>query len=85
MITGWTFIRFMYLIIGSFIVVQSIMDQQWLGMFIGTYFGAMGLFGLGCASGNCFSSIANSANSEDKNNLIKDIQYEEVEGKQNRQ
>jgi len=82
MITGWTFIRFMYLLLGGFIVIQSIMDHQWLGMFIGAYFGAMGLFGFGCAAGNCFSSTGNSANPDSTKNLIEDIQYEEVEGKQ---
>jgi len=81
MITGWTFIRFMYLLLGGFIVIQSIMDHQWLGMFIGAYFGAMGLFGFGCASGACFGSMRNPLNPDDSINSNEDIQYDEIVGK----
>lgn len=29
------------------------MSQQWMGTVIGGYFASMGMFGFGCASGNC--------------------------------
>jgi hypothetical protein len=50
---GWTLRRGLYLVIGIFVLVQSVMDRQWFGIFFGAYFTAMGLFGFGCASGNC--------------------------------
>ena len=52
--TGWTFRRFLYLVIGVMIVIQSIRDQQWVLALAGIYFAAMGLFAFGCASGNCY-------------------------------
>ncbi|HLF65930.1 MAG TPA: hypothetical protein VI603_19360 [Saprospiraceae bacterium] len=54
LITGWTFTRVVYLILGGFLVAQSIWDRQWFGVAIGSYFAAMGLFAFGCATGNCF-------------------------------
>ena len=51
---NWTFQRLLYLVIGGFVVAQSIADQQWLGVAFGGYFAAMGLFAFGCAAGNCF-------------------------------
>lgn len=79
--TGWTFTRFIYMVLGGFILGQSILDSQWLGMFIGGYFTSMGLFGFGCASGNCFGKINPEVNASGQNKLSEDIQYEEVIGK----
>ncbi len=53
-ISGWTFTRFLYAGMGLYMVVQSSLHRQWLGVFVGTYFASMGLFSWGCASGNCF-------------------------------
>jgi hypothetical protein len=55
MLSNWTFKRAIYLLMGSYIVFQSISDQLWIGAAMGTYFAAMGLFGFGCASGNCYN------------------------------
>jgi hypothetical protein len=53
-LTGWSFTRVLYLILGGIIMVQSIVSMEWLGIVIGAYFSSMGLFAFGCASGNCF-------------------------------
>jgi hypothetical protein len=53
---GWTFTRVLYLALGAFVVAQSIMQQQWLGILLGGYFASMGLFSFGCAAGGCFGS-----------------------------
>lgn len=53
-LTNWTFIRVFYLVIGCVVIVHSMIQQQWFGVAIGGYFAAMGLFGIGCASGNCY-------------------------------
>ncbi len=50
---NWTFIRFLYLILGGIILTQSAIDHQWAGAFLGAYFMVMGLFSIGCAGGNC--------------------------------
>ncbi len=52
-LTGWNFQRVFYLIAGGGLVVVSLMDKQWVGAALGTYFAAMGIFGFGCAAGNC--------------------------------
>ncbi len=49
----WTFIRFVYLILGATVLFQGVYEQLWLGAVVGVYFTFMGLFSWGCASGNC--------------------------------
>ena len=53
-LTGWTFARVLYLVIGTFLIIQSAMDKQWIGVLVGSYFASMGVFAFGCASGNCY-------------------------------
>ncbi len=50
---GWTLTRGFYVLIGTLVIIQSYIDQQWFGVAFGSYFAAMGLFSFGCASGNC--------------------------------
>lgn len=52
-LTGWNIQRVFYLIVGTGIVVSSLMDGQWIGGLLGGYFAAMGFFGFGCAAGRC--------------------------------
>ncbi len=52
-LNNWNARRTIYIIVGIFITVQSAMLSQWFGLIFGAYFTAMGLFGFGCASGNC--------------------------------
>ncbi len=51
---GWTFQRGFYLVVGSIICVISIINQEWIGIAVGTYFASMGLFAFGCAGGHCY-------------------------------
>jgi hypothetical protein len=77
-LTNWTFTRAFYLIMGIFVIVQSIMVQQWFAIAFGGYFAAMGLFAFGCASGNC---IGGNCSTEPKQNTIVDVNIEEVKTK----
>nr|WP_294894225.1 hypothetical protein [uncultured Pedobacter sp.] len=77
-LTGWTFGRGVYLVLGLVIVIQSAMDGQWLGVLFGGYFAAMGLFAFGCAAGNCFGGNCNVETKVHTNNNVKDINFEEV-------
>lgn len=52
-LTKWTIRRALYLALGTYVIIQSSMDRQYFGVLLGGYFAAMGLFSLGCASGNC--------------------------------
>jgi len=58
-LTGWTFPRVFYLLIGGVIFIQSLLTMEWLGIIFGGYFTAMGLFGFGCASGQCYPIMKN--------------------------
>ena len=53
--TGWTFTRVAYLVIGIIVIIQAAVNDQWLGILLGSYVAFMGLFAFGCACGNCFN------------------------------
>lgn len=57
--TGWNARRLLYLITGIAVIAQSVYQKEWLGILIGGYFAAMGLFSLGCAGGGCFGNSCN--------------------------
>ena len=69
-LTNWSFIRVLYLVMGTIIIVQSIMSNEWLGIILGGYLASMGLFAFGCASGNCFGGKCSIEPKQ--NNPIKD-------------
>jgi hypothetical protein len=74
-LTGWTFQRALYLVMGGMIISQAIAEQQWLLVIFGGYFASMGLFAFGCASGNCYTpNIKTPANKA----KVQDITYEEI-------
>ncbi|WP_339648902.1 hypothetical protein [uncultured Salegentibacter sp.] len=52
-VNGWTWIRAAYLFIGMWVITQSALEGQWIGIVLGAWPAAMGFFGLACAGGNC--------------------------------
>ena len=72
-LTGWTIPRAFYFLIGSLIFIQSVFQVEWLGIVFGGYFASMGLFGFGCASGNCYPVSKNIKPSE-----TTDLDFEEI-------
>ena len=77
-LTNWTFTRAFYLIVGVFVVIQSIMGQQWFGIAFGGYFAAMGVFAFGCASGNC---LGGNCSTEPKQNTTEVVDIDDVKAK----
>lgn len=77
-LTGWTFRRALYAGLGVFVIIQSIIQQQWFGILLGGYFVSMGVFAFGCAAGNCFGGNCNVEPTGNKKIEIKDIDFEEV-------
>jgi hypothetical protein len=75
-LTGWSFRRALFLILGLVMIVQSVMEQQWFGVALGGYFASMGLFSFGCAGGACFGGTC-QVDEPNKSN-VKDITFEEV-------
>lgn len=59
-LTGWNFQRVLYLLIGSIVIIQSVIAKQWIGIPLGGYFAAMGLFRFGCAAGGCYQGSCNT-------------------------
>jgi len=77
--TGWNFQRVFFFAIGTLVVVQSLMSKHFLEASLGFYFAAMGLFGFGCAAGNCSTNNTNSKQiNYDKPNDKVEVDYEEV-------
>lgn len=57
MLTGWTWMRGAFLFMGIWMIVQTTFEGQWLGIILGAWLAVMGLFGFGCAAGNCITGI----------------------------
>jgi hypothetical protein len=74
---NWTVVRFFYLSLGLFIAIASIVNQEWLGVFLGSYFTSMGLFAFGCAAGQCSGNIQKS-NSTNPDKDSEFVEFEEV-------
>lgn len=52
-LTGWTWRRSLYAILGASLLIFSIIEKDWMGIIVGGYFTSMGVFAFGCAGGNC--------------------------------
>jgi len=59
-LTGWTLTRVLYVGMGTAVIINSAINQQWFGALFGGYFASMGIFAFGCAAGNCFSGNRNA-------------------------
>ena len=55
LLRDWTIWRIIYLLIGIAMLIQASLYEQWLGIILGIYMAAMGLFGFGCAGGGCYN------------------------------
>lgn len=80
-LTGWTFGRVLYLVMGITILIQSVMIHQWMGMVLGSYFAAMGIFAFGCAAGSCLSSAGRMPRANKQEADVQDISFEEIKTK----
>ena len=80
-LTNWTFMRALYLLMGIAVIVQAVMSQQWFGILIGGYFASMGLFAFGCAAGNCYRGNCATETQQKSNTTIQDVEFEEVKTK----
>jgi hypothetical protein len=65
---------------GTYIIVQSVLEQQWIGILLGGYFAAMGLFAFGCAAGNCGVSYSEGRKNQGASDF-EEVVFEEVKGK----
>ena len=77
-LTGWTITRVLYLAIGGFVFIQSVVTKEWFGAGIGVYFAAMGLFAFGCAGGNCFGGNCATETAKKTDTSLTTAKFEEI-------
>ena len=63
-ITNWTLLRVIRLVLGVFIIIQSIQVQNYWMVLPGIIFTAMALFNAGCGSNGCAIPTKNRKKSE---------------------
>jgi len=76
-LTGWSFIRVLYLVAGITVLISAVSSRQWMAVFVGGYFASMGLFAFGCAGGACFNSRYDKSYPETISNS-EEINFEEI-------
>lgn len=73
--SNWNFFRGLRLALGVFIIIQGIVSRDSFSVLIGTLFGGMALFNVGCCgTAGCASNIDQNV----KPNTTEEIKYEEV-------
>jgi len=78
-LTNWNFTRALYVLMGTLVIIQSVVNKQWFGVAFGCYFASMGLFAFGCASGSCVSNA--SAKHHKVDNIEEEVVFEELKSK----
>lgn len=76
LLTNWTFVRVMYTILGIVVTSQSILTHQWFASIFGLYFTSMGVFGFGCAAGQCHNITFQQK--PQLKDTIEEVSFEEV-------
>ena len=77
---GWNFTRVIYTLVGSALLIQAVMQHDWLWGVMGTYLALMGVFALGCAAGNGCAGSWESGEKTD-GSVTGEITYEEIKTK----
>ena len=73
---GWNIRRVLFIVLGSAILIQSLGEHQWIGVMIGGYFTAMGIFSFGCAAGNCVAGECKCEPTQKSSTAINKIEHE---------
>ena len=73
-LTGWNFVRVLYLLMGITLIIQSIMAHQYGMAFLGVYVAGLSILGLGCMGGHCNVQQAPKTNTTN----TQDVTFEEV-------
>jgi len=81
-LSRWTMMRVLYVVAGIFVVIQSIIEKQWMGVVFGGYFASMGIFAFGCAAGNCFGGSCAPEPKQKSSAAIRDVEFEEIKATQ---
>ena len=74
-LTGWNFVRVLYLLMGITLIIQSIMAHQYGMAFLGAYVAGLSVLGLGCMGGHC---NVQSTQAKPHANNTQDVTFEKV-------
>lgn len=74
-LTGWNFVRVLYLLMGITLIIQSIMAHQYGMAFLGAYVAGLSILGLGCMGGHC---NVQPTQAKPHANNTQDVTFEEV-------
>lgn len=77
-LNGWNLQRAIYVVLGGYMIVQSIMEKQWIGALLGGYFVSMGVFAFGCAAGNCLRKGSDYARGKKLQEELPHTEFEEI-------
>lgn len=74
LLINWNLMRFVRLVLGIVIFIQSIITHQFMFALIGLLFAAMALLNIGC----CGTTVCNNSKTVKLKSTTKEISYEEV-------
>jgi hypothetical protein len=78
-LSGWNFMRVLWLIMGIGIIIQAITERNFLMLLPGLYFVFAALANIGCFAGSCATGL-NTGN-RTKKDAITEIEFEEIHSK----
>jgi hypothetical protein len=80
-LSGWNFMRVLWLLMGIGITIQAITESNFLMLLPGLYFVFTSLANVGCFAGSCAAGF--NSKTGNKKDAITEIEYEEVHSKNN--
>jgi hypothetical protein len=78
-VTGWNFMRMLWLIMGIGIILQAVAERNFLMLLPGLYFAFAALGNIGCFAGSCTTTP--QTNNGKKTQAITEIEFEEIQAK----
>lgn len=63
---NWSIARIIYLIIAIVVIVQGVQNEDWLWVLLGSFFGLMPIFNVGCCQNQSCSIPNNTAQKNNK-------------------
>ena len=78
-LSGWNFVRVLWLMMGTGILIQAITEKNFPMLLPGLYFVFASLANIGCFGGTCATGY--TTNNSNKKEAITEIEFEEVQKK----
>jgi hypothetical protein len=79
LLSGWNFMRVVWLMMGIGIAIQAITEKNFLMLLPGLYFVFAAIANIGCFAGSCGTGYNSRDNN--KKEAVTEIEFEEVQSK----